>query len=164
MNRTVVKHVIVALVLVLFQTLVLQYAGFLSFVPLVYLYAVLIWPVDMPVWRALLLGFLIGLAVDVLLDCPGMHAAATTFAVYLRRPLLRTFLSKEETEGMEPGERSMGFLGFWKYALVMILCHHFVLYLVESFSWADPWMMLLRTLVSSLLTGLLVFLFERFRR
>lgn len=164
MNRIVLKHLAMAVFLVLLQALVLQYAGFLSFVPLAYIYAVLIWPTDTPVWQALLLGFLMGLALDILLDTPGMHAAATTFAVYLRRPLLRTFLSKDETEGMEPGEKSMGFMSFWKYSLSMIVCHHFTLYLIESFSWTDPVRILLSVLVSTVLTALLVFFFERFRR
>ena len=163
MNRNAsLTHVALAVALVLLQALLFQSVHFLSVVPLFYVYAVLRWPSDMPRWLQVLAGFVVGLAVDMLLDTLGMHAIATTLVAYLRQPMLASSFSGE-TEGFSPGEKTMGLLDFWKYAAVLVLVHHFTLYLVESFSFFSLWWLLSRTLGSTALTLLLVFLLERFR-
>ncbi len=163
MNARSLKHIAIALLLVLIQCFVLQSTSFLSAVPLLYVYALIIWPSDMPVGRSLLAAFAIGLLVDILSDTPGMHTSASVLAAFIRQPLLSSS-GRIDNDDIEPGEKSMGFIDFWKYALVMVLCHHFTLYLVESFSFFNLVHLLLKTLLSSAMTLVLVFLLERFRK
>ncbi len=162
MNRAL-KHIILFVLFLLIQVFVLRGMAFWNAVPLLYVYVVLIWPSNMPRWLQVLCGFLLGLLIDIFCDTLGMNAMATTLIAYLRQPLLVTF-GNIDNGVIEPGERSMGFLPFWKYVLSMVSLHHVVLFVAESFSLFKPGLLLLRIVGSILLTLILVFVMERFRR
>lgn len=161
MIRIFTKHSILFVALLLLQIVVLQQLYFWYLVPLLYIYILIRWPAALsPTW-VLILGFILGLLVDIGADTPGMHAAATTFVAFLRQPLLKG-LSKEEMETIEPREKSMGFFSFWKYTISVVVVHHTLLYVLEAFSFFDPLLLLVKILGSILLTLLLIFALERF--
>ena len=162
MIRLFLKHSLLFILLFLLQIVVLQQLYFWYVVPLVYVYILIRWPSTLSPGWLLSLGFLLGLLVDINADTPGMHAAATTFVAFLRPALLKGFIPKEEIENLEPRERSMGFIPFWKYVISIVLLHHTALYLLESFSFFDPLLLLVKIIGSALLSLLLIFLFERF--
>lgn len=162
MIRQFLKHTFLFVLLFLLQIVVLQQLYFWYLVPLLYVYILIRWPATLPTGWVLSLGFMLGLLVDINVDTPGMHAAATTFVAFLRPALLKGFLNKEEVENLEPRERSMGFLPFWRYAVSIVLLHHTLLYVLESFSFFDPLLLLFKIIGSALLSLLLIFIFERF--
>ena len=162
MIRLFLKHSLLFVLLFLLQIVVLQQLYFWYVVPLVYVYILIRWPATLSAGWVLTLGFLLGLLVDINADTPGMHAAATTFVAFLRPALLKGFITKEEIENLEPRERSMGFIPFWKYVISIVLLHHTALYILESFSFFDPLLLLVKIIGSALLSLLLIFLFERF--
>lgn len=162
MIRVFIKHSLLFVLIILLQVFVFQQLSFWNVVPLLYVYILIRWPAALPAGWVILLGFLLGLLVDITADTPGMHAFATTFVAYLRQPLLKGFLSKEDSDVVEPRERSMGFLPFWKYTLSIVLFHHVLLFSLESFSFLDPLLLLNKIIISALLTILLIFLLERF--
>ncbi|HPN47652.1 MAG TPA: rod shape-determining protein MreD [Bacteroidales bacterium] len=162
MIRLFLKHLFLFVLLLLLQIIVFQQLYFWYVTPLVYVYILIRWPATLPAGWVLILGFLLGLLVDVNVDTPGMHAAATTFVAFLRPSLLKGFLNRDEVENLEPREKSMGFLPYWKYAASIVLLHHTALYVLESFSFFDPLLLLVKIVGSALLSLLLIFLFERF--
>ncbi len=162
MIRTFVRHSLLFVLLLLLQIVVLQQLYFWYVVPLLYVYILIRWPATLSTGWVLSLGFLLGLLVDISVDTPGMHAAATTFVAFVRPALLKGFLAKEEMENLEPREKSMGFIPFWKYVVSIVLLHHSVLFILESFSFFDPLLLLVKIIGSALLSLLLIFLFERF--
>jgi len=112
----------------------------------------------------IMLGFFLGLSVDVLTNTPGMHAAATTLIAFLRYPTLLLFVSKEELSSRDIGENTLGNGAFWKYAVLLVLLHHTTLFLLEAFSFSNSLLLLLKIPVCSLLTLLFIFAFERINR
>lgn len=163
MMRIYLKHLFAAIALVLVQAFVLQGVHFWGWLPMLYVYAMLRWPSEMPVYQELIAGFLLGLAVDVLNDSLGLHCVSTTLIAYLRQPILRLCVSRLSLDNVEPGEKTLGFLVFWKYTLSLLCCHHFCVYLIEAFSFLDILSVLWKSMGSVLLTALLIFLLERFR-
>jgi hypothetical protein len=157
-----INHLIWFVGLVALQVFVLDNIHFLGiFMPLIYVYALLRWPSDMSPKMTLIFGFLLGLSVDMLSNTPGMHATATTLMAALRYPVLRLFVSKEDLGSKDVGERSLGMGTFWKYAFILVFIHHITLFLVESFSFVN-WLLLLVKIPScSMLTLLFIFALER---
>jgi rod shape-determining protein MreD len=134
------------------------------FLPFVYVYVLLRWPPDVSKTMVVLMGFLLGLSVDVLSNTPGMHAAATTLMGFLRYPVLRLFVSKEELGSREIGLASLGSASFWKYATVLVLVHHSALFLLEGLAPSNLPLLLLKIAVCTVLTLLFIMAFERINR
>ena len=90
-------------VLVLIQVLVLNNIHFLRVAtPFLYLYFILKMPVGTSRTNVVFFSFLIGLVIDIFSNTPGMHAAACTFAGFIREPLIRLFMGKDLPEGIYP--------------------------------------------------------------
>jgi rod shape-determining protein MreD len=156
-----INHLLWFAGLIVLQVFVLDNVHFLGiFLPMIYIYALLRLPSDMSPNLVVLLGFLLGLSVDILSNTPGMHAFATTLIGFLRYPVLRLFVSKEDLGNKNVSERSLGAGAFWKYAILLVLIHHAVLFLIESFSFTNWLLLLTKIPVCSLLTLVFIFALE----
>ena len=81
----------------------------------------------------------------------------------MRPVILELFSPRGEYENFEPGIYTLGFWAFVRYAVVLILIHHAVLFLLEAFTLANIEYLLLRTLCSALLTTMFVIAIEFIR-
>lgn len=157
-----IKYIIMFVLLVLLQVLVLNRISFLGYgVPFVYVYFIIKLPVGSNKNIVLLLSFLIGLIIDIFCNTPGINAAAATFAGIMRRPIQGLFFMVDDYLEQTP---SLSLLGsaFVKYAVFLTLVHHIVLISIESFSYFNIEILLLRIGLSTVLTSLLIFAFEGF--
>ena len=59
--------------------------------------------------------------------------------------------------GSQPTMQDMGRAWFLTYAIIIIVIHHFILFYLEMFSFRDFFSTLLRVIISSAATLLLVF-------
>jgi hypothetical protein len=158
------RNIIRFLVVVLFQILVMDNVminGYL--VPYVYLLFILLMPFETPRWVILISGFLLGLGIDIFEQTPGMHTAATVLVAFIR-PYLLNLLSPRD--GYEPDTfprvHYYGFLWFVKYALIIVVIHHFVLFYLEVFQLKDFLSTLLRVILSTLLSTSTIVLSQYF--
>lgn len=148
--------------LVLLQVLVLNSISFLGYaVPFAYIYFVLKLPIGFNRSLCTALGFSLGIIIDMFCSTPGINAAATTLIGFISRPVQGLFFIRDDYNGQTPG---LGILrvGFIKYAIFMTLIHHIVLISIESFSYFNIELVLLRIILSTILTSLLIFAFEGF--
>ena len=150
-------------VLVLIQVLVLNNIHFLRVAtPFLYLYFILKMPVGTSRTNVVFFSFLIGLVIDIFSNTPGMHAAACTFAGFIREPLIRLFMGKDLPEGIYPSYKTFGYGGFFRYTLLFVVIHHVTLFLIESLSFFDPLFLALRIGASVVTTILLICTIEAF--
>jgi rod shape-determining protein MreD len=157
-----VNHVFWFLGLIALQVFVLDHVHFLGFfLPVLYIYALLRWPADMSTSLVLIFGFFMGLSMDVFSNTPGLHASATTLIAFLRYPTLRLFVSKEDLGNKDVSQDSLGIAAFWKYAVLLVVIHHTTLFLLESFSFVQGWLLLVKIPACCILTLLFIFAFER---
>lgn len=153
------------LLLVLVQVLVFNHihiGGYAT--PFIYVYFILVLNRDVSRNTLLLLGFSLGLVIDVFSNTPGMNAAATTLLAFLRPSLMTLFVPRDSNDDWEPGIRSMGISPFLGYAVVCVLLHHIVLLVMDTFSFFNWGLLLLKILFSTLLTTCCVMALESFRR
>lgn len=98
-----------------------------------------------------------GLTIDMFQNTPGMHASACLVIAYLRPGWLKMIAPRDgyETDA-QPGIRKFGFIWYITYASVLVLVHHFTLFFLEVFRFSEFFDTLLRIVLSSVLTLLLI--------
>jgi hypothetical protein len=89
-----------------------------------------------------------------------MHASATTLMGFLRYPILRLFVLKEDLINREVSASWLGNNIFWKYCVILVLIHHSALFILESFTLLNIQELLVKIPVCSLLTLLFIFAME----
>lgn len=160
MIRLISRNIARFLILVVIQVLVfnnIQLSGFVN--PYFYIIFILLLPFETPVWVGTFVGFLLGIAIDMFANTPGLHAAATTFIGFLRPYVLRFIAPRDGYEtGTFPRVFYYGFSWFFRYALVLTVAHHVILFVLEAFSFVAFFYVLLRIILSSVFTILLIIL------
>jgi len=137
----------------------IQFSGFVN--PYLYVLFIMLLPFEISGLFMLVLGFILGMVIDVASATIGYHTIATVFMAYCRFHLLRFIAPRDGYEtGMTPTLQSLGFLWFFKYVSLLTIAHHFVLFWVESFRLNDLLPATLRALASSIFTILLIFIHQ----
>lgn len=160
----IIRNIIRFLVVVLFQVLVMDNVminGYL--IPYIYLLFILLMPFETPRWAQLVLGFILGMSIDLFLNTPGMHTAATVLVAFVRPYLLNLLAPRD---GYDPDSfpriHYYGFLWFLKYTLIIVVLHHLVLFYLEVFQLKDFLSTLLRVILSSILSTSTIILSQYF--
>lgn len=159
-----VKFILLFVLLIVLQVLVLNRISFLGYAtPFIYIYFIIKLPVEANRSLVTLLGFTLGFIIDIFSNTPGVNAAATTCVAFGRDWIQSLFFLRSDYSEQEP---SWGLLGwaFMKYATLLTFIHHVLLILIESFTFFNIEMVLLRIILSTLLTSLLIFAIEGFSK
>ena len=128
--------------------------------PFVYIYFLLVLDRDADRNALMATAFLLGLAIDVFSNTPGVNAGASVLIAFMRPGLLRLFSPRDEYENFEPGIYTLGVWAFVRYATIVTFLHHTALFFLDTFSLANIGYLLLRILCSTLLTVMLVMAIE----
>jgi len=154
----IVKNIIRFIVLILLQVTVfnnIQLSGFIN--PYVYILFILLLPFETPPWILLFLSFFMGLSIDVFSNTIGIHASACVFMAFLRPFVLNLISVRDNYESdIEQGLSIYGFSWFFKYALILTLAHHSFLFIVEVFSFHNFGDTLVRVILSSIFSLILI--------
>lgn len=154
---TVLQNIIRFILLVLVQVLVLNNIQFLGYInPYLYILFVLSLPYKTPKWFQLLLGFALGLSIDIFSNTPGTHAFATVFVAFLRNSIIKLFTAIEEGNNPTPSFYTFGVSAYVKYVVLMVFIHHAIMFYIEAFSFVHFWIISTKILLSSVLTILLI--------
>ncbi len=158
MSRTSLQILVITLVLILVQVIVLNHVCLFGVaVPFAFLYILLRLPVNYSQNVVLTIGFLLGLTIDVFSDTQGMNSLACTIAVAVRKPVLRLYFPREdELSDPCPSISSLGFATYLKYSLSMSGIYCTLLFIIESFSFFNIAVLILRILMSTIVTTLLL--------
>lgn len=165
MVLTYIKRIEWFIGLVPLQVLVLNnvhVAGYAT--PFLYIFFILKLNTGVSRNELMLWGFFLGLVIDIFSNTPGMNAAATVLLAFARPTILRLFSSRETFEDIEPSFKTLGISPFIKYVVAGVLVHHIVLLLIESFSFFNFPILLLKILTSALLTILCILAIEGIRK
>lgn len=163
-ERILPQYIIQFIVLVLLQVLIFNNIELGSFIcPYIYILFILLLPFETPGWLLLLLGFSLGLSVDIFSESLGMHTMATTLMAYLRPGVLTAISPREGYEkGSVPRIHYYGIRWFVQYALLLTLTHHALLFLTEIFRVHDFFGILLRIILSTLFSVLFLLISQFF--
>ncbi|WP_375417861.1 hypothetical protein [uncultured Hymenobacter sp.] len=118
----VLVHVLLVSRLVLFERgWCFLYLGFLLFLPLA-----------TPIVVQLLLGFGLGLTMDIFYDTGGLHAAAAVLLAFLRPWVLRLLTPRDGYDAQDSvNVHQMGWQWFGVYLGLLVLVHHGAFFVLE---------------------------------
>lgn len=158
----IIRYSIMFVLLVLLQVLVFNRISLFHLAtPYLYIYFIIKLPFGINRNLILLLGFLLGLIIDIFSNTPGINAFATTLVAFCRNPLQSVLFTLDDYESQIPRLSLLG-SAFLKYAALMIIVHQVALICIESFSFFNITLVLLRILTSSILTFIFILGLEGF--
>ena len=165
MFNVILPRVLWIIGLVLAHTLVFNHIHLMGYAtPMPYVYALIILPHGTARWIYVVLGFCIGIVIDILSNTVGAAAAALTLVGLVTPLLLRTFAPDDKLEEeFIPSIKTMQWGGFLKFAVVVTLIHTLVFFLLETFSLFDALEILIKVGGSTALTVIFMMTFEKLR-
>jgi rod shape-determining protein MreD len=166
MINSILRYSLIFILLILLQVLLfnnIEFSGYVN--PYVYIMFILLLPVEMPSWLLLILSFFTGFVIDIFCGSSGMHTSATVLAGFIRPYVLRLISPRDGYEpGTDPSMMIYGFRWFLLYTMIIVLIHHFALFYLEVFRFADFFRTFLRVILSSLFSISFILLLEYARR
>ncbi|MDR2839892.1 MAG: rod shape-determining protein MreD [Paludibacter sp.] len=157
MLQKILQNILLFVALVLIQVLVLNNIQFLGFVnPYIYILFLLSQPVKQPRMLTLTLAFMLGITIDIFSSTLGIHAFATVFVAFIRSGVIKLFFSIDEGFNPSPSFFSLGVGVYIRYVSVIVVIHHILLFTLEAFSFANFGFVLLKALLSAIITILLI--------
>ena len=117
----------------------------------IYLYYLLGLPVDLRPMAAILIGFVMGLFIDLFYDTGGIHAAASVFIMFIRSRWLNSITPQGGFDvGVSPTIKISGISWYAGYAIPLILVHQIVLFFLESYGFGTFWFTLYKAVLSTI--------------
>lgn len=161
-TTNIIRLTVLLLILLAAQILIfnnIQISGFVN--PYIYVLFILSLPFGTTTAVAMVLGFIVGLVIDIFCNTIGMHAAACVAMAYARGHVLRLMAQREEYKFDNlPTARSYGKRWYLIYSLSLVAVHHIVLFFAEQFDTLFFGPTLLRLLLSIVATMILVYLIQ----
>jgi rod shape-determining protein MreD len=108
----------------------------------------------------MVLGFGVGITMDLFSNTPGVHAAACVLLGYMRPYLLNLFFQQniKELGDTVPTLFRMGFRSFLLYILFALVVHHLFFYIIQIWSFKNILLIFCKTLLSTMLSIILIVL------
>lgn len=158
MFKKVSKYVLWFVGLIFLQVVVLSHMNLSKWIfPFGYLFFFLYVEKQMAKWLILLLGFTMGLMIDMFLDTHGLHTFATTLIAYLRPYVLAPLAPRDSvSENIEPTFRNLGLNKYLAYAGIIVFVHHFLIFYIDEFSIDSFFSTLLQVILSSIASLLVI--------
>jgi len=161
----VLRYVLNFVVVVLIQILIINNIPLAWYInPLFYIVFIITLPIDTPGWLLLVSGFLLGLVIDMSASTPGMNTCATLIVAFMRPYLHRAVIPRDDYQAnTRPDPSVFGLPWFINYAGIMVFVHHFCLFFIESFTFHQFYFTLLKVIVSTVFSLILILVMQMFR-
>jgi hypothetical protein len=161
-SDVVIANVVRFFVLFLVQILILINVEINSNYVNLYLYPVFLFllPIRMEKVLLLIIAFIMGISIDFFYDSSGVHAATSVFTVYLRSGILRLVEPRGGYEANHaPTKQQFGARWFYQYTGFLLFLHLLLVFLLEVFNFVGFGTIMLKTILSFLLSMLLVVIY-----
>jgi len=161
--NTSLHRILVFVVVILLQCFIFSRFSLGTYVqPSIYILFILFLPFAYSRVKTLLWAFLLGFLIDLFTsDVIGVNIAAVVAIAYFRPYILKLFSTKMDFDAyVVPNARVMGKVSFIGYILLCVLVFHVLFFFIDSFGFYDISHTLLRILLSTLCSFLLIILLQ----
>ena len=160
MNSQVFKYGFSFILLVALQVLVVNNLDLNFYLnPYIYILFLLSLPFTIPNWMLMAIAMFLGLSIDMFSNTLGLHAASAVFLAFLRPFIINILTQKNGYEPNDlPNPYFMGQAWFFAYAGILTFAYHLFYFSVEIFSLTSILIILGKTLASSVLALMIVYL------
>ncbi len=152
MNSLLFSNIIRFIALVLLQVLICNQMNFLgSISPYIYVLFILIYPVKNNRLSFIFISFVLGILIDIFMDTGGAHAAASVTIAYMRPVFLKfSFGAAYDYQAIKFNDADL--LPRVIYFTLLILIHHFILFILIIFDNSKAGMVVSNALSTGLFT------------
>ncbi|MCQ2310844.1 MAG: rod shape-determining protein MreD [Paludibacteraceae bacterium] len=162
--NNVLRHIVRFVLLFALQDLLFNNLHWLGIChPYVYLIGLLMLPVSLPRWAEMLIGTVTGLVMDMLCSTTGVHMAACVALSYARPLLIDRFIQDAQRISTQTDSQTMG-NRFTILAIMLIALHHSIVFVLEAWSFEHIGWLVTSIVLSSLITFILTFLYDKAQR
>jgi hypothetical protein len=124
---------------------------------------IMLLPFETGIFTLMILGFSLGLIIDVFSNTYGLHASSLLLMAYMRPIIFKFYGPREGYDPLkEPSIFDMGGRWFLFVFGYLILIHHFWYFLVEIFRFDQFLLILQKTLFSVIISYLLAIVLQTF--
>lgn len=163
MITTVVKYIFLFFLILLLQVVVANNISFWGIAPpMIYIYYLMLFPYRFPRISLLTIAFVLGLCVDMFSNTIGLNVIASVTTAYLLHPLAGVFNPRgAEIDSFDI--HSLGSGSFLYLASTLIFIHHFLVFILEYFSYANLMFFFTKFALTSAFTIVIVFAIENIK-
>lgn len=159
MNNNTALNIARIVLVVLLQILILNNINLFGYInPYYYIIFIFIYPFKNDRVNLFILSFIIGIIIDWFSNTGGIHASATLLIAFIRRPILAKITNKSEVDLATFNIYTIGFGKSLFYIGSLSFIHAFSVYLLDSFSFQNFDVIIIRTFLSSIFTSVLIFM------
>ena len=152
------------IILILIQIFVfdnIRLGGYMT--PFIYVLFIILLPFNIQGWVLLTASFFLGFIIDIFYNTLGIHAAACVFMAFLRPVSLKIFSPRDGyVPGTYPRIYYYGLKWFLKYSIGLVFLHHFVLFFLEVFRLDEFHHIIMRVILSKILSILIIVISQYF--
>lgn len=164
MIEVVRRHIPAFFLLCSLQILILnnlQLGGMVN--PYLYVLFLISLPFETSRVTLMLLGFGLGLVIDIFTRTLGLNVAACVLMAYLREPVYRLFAPREGYDAtVNPSAGSMGWGWLISVSAILVFIHHTALFVLEEFRFTSFFWTLAKIFLNTLFTLVMIVLAELF--
>jgi hypothetical protein len=158
MSRLNIVQIIAFFIYLFYQVLILKnivlFNTAFCFLYIAYLFFL---PVESNPLFLLLIGFLMGFAVDIFYDSLGLHAFACVLVMYIRNYWLTVITPQGGYDtNATPSLAVNGMQWFLVYTFPLVFTHHAVLFFLEAGGFGMFWFTLWKVITSSIFTTIVI--------
>ena len=124
--------------------------------PYIYVLCLLMLPITLPHSVDMLIGAAVGLVMDVFCNSIGIHMASCILVMFIRPYLIGAIVNDKDRLNEQITLHALGMEALLKYVVIMVLIHHFTVFMLAAWSWNYIGFVLIETLVSGIITMLLI--------
>ena len=160
MAKVMIQNVLRFLAMIAIQVVLFKNIWYYNLAsPFPYILIILLLPLSTSNFFLYLLAFGTGLAVDAFYDSLGIHTAACVALAWFRIAFVRVTLEMDVRQSSNsPSWGELGSKWYVSYVFFSILIHHFVLFVIEVFSFHNFLQTIGSIVLSSLSTFVIVML------
>ncbi|MBT3173673.1 MAG: rod shape-determining protein MreD [Lentimicrobiaceae bacterium] len=158
MNNVVVLNIVRFLSLGLAQILIFNNMSLGSYInPSVYVLFIILLPARINGSLLLIVSFMAGLTMDYFTNSMGLHASVCVAIAFMRPSIISLFFRNYEfVSNEEVAPFSVGWQGFIKFSIVVVLLHQVLMFYLEVMSLNNFFFTLSKSLLSSAVTLIII--------
>lgn len=151
--------------LLFLQVLLLDNLHWLGLVhPFIYIWAIILLPIELPRWLQMLIGAAIGMVMDLFTHAPGIHMAGCVMMAYLRPLLVAGVVQDIDRLKGAVTSDTIGMGNWLRIVAIMVAVHHAIVFMLEAFTFAHFGYTLLQIILSGIFSYAMLLMLEYLRK
>ena len=159
------KYISICILLLFLQVLLFDNLHWLGLVhPFIYIWAIILLPIELPRWMQMLIGAAIGMVMDLFTHAPGIHMAGCVMIAYLRPLLVAGVVQDIDRLKGAVTSDTIGMGNWMRILAILVAVHHIIVFMLEAFTFAHFGFTLLQIILSGVFSYTLILMLEYVRK